>query len=133
MIPVGTQYQNVRQLHDDLEELLAPELGKFPNSLPAIWVEDRQARTVSGGVICIIQEDFVPTATRARMGNQSDTSGEWVVVLRSFGTPEQFRMAKEKMRSLPQSMRETALPFREGVVPQCTFRIQATITRNTWQ
>lgn len=133
MIPVGRQYQTVRELRDDLAELLATELGKFPNNLPAIWVEDRQSRTVSDGVAVIIQDDFVPFTTRARMGHQSDTSGEWVVVLRSFGTEEQFRTAKEKMRVLPHSMRETPLPYREGVVRQVTFRIQATITRNTWQ
>lgn len=133
MIPVGLQYQSVRQLRDDLAGLLATELGTFPNNLPSIWVEDRQARSVSGGVSVIIQEDLVPFRTQARMGHQSDTAGEWVVVLRSFGTEQQFRTAKEKMRSLPQSMRETPLPYREGVVPQVTFRIGATLTRNTWQ
>ena len=70
MIPIGTQYQTVRQLRNDLEELLATELGTFPNGLPSIWVEDRQARIVSGGVSVIIQEDFVPARTIARMGHQ---------------------------------------------------------------
>lgn len=133
MIPIGTQYQSARQLRDDLEELLTPELGTFPNGLPAIWVEDRQARSVSGGVVVILQPDLEAAQTRGKFNHQTSTSGEWVVVVRSFGTEERFRIAKEKIRCLPQNFRETSLPFKEGVVPQTTFRISATINRNTWQ
>lgn len=132
MIPLGFQYQSVRQLRDDLEELLAPELGTFPNGLPAIWVEDQEARVVSGGVSVIIQEDLSATKSQVRCNYQSDMSGEWIVVVRSFGTRQQFRSAKEKIRLLPQNFRETSLPFKEGVIPQSTFRISATITRNVY-
>jgi hypothetical protein len=117
------------QLRSAIADLLAPELGAFANSQPAIWVEPPSTPKggVSGGVEVSIYRFKNISSSSLLLNNQQEHRYEWIVAVKlGDRTPEaysKFNSAIEKMRRYFPRRRETISPYSEEENLIATFRL----------
>lgn len=108
-----------------VEELLMPELGRFPDGTPAIWVDAGNVPSQHDGLLCVIERYRNPVAYTPLANNQAHAHFDWVVrlITRDRSPPglKKLDNAIAKMRARFPFHRERPLPPQDGRYPQITF------------
>lgn len=108
-----------------IKTLLAPELGKFRNGAPAVWVDAGDLPSQPEGLLVLIDyfeniREYCPTANYGAIVNF-----DWVLKLvqRDRSPPGLAKLdrALEKLREAFPVHQERPAPPADGVYPQITF------------
>ncbi len=114
-----------REFRQAILELLSPELGRFPDGQPALWVEAGNIPSKVTGLLCLIEDFPQPVAFTPFANNEADRNFDWVVrlIARDRSPPglDKLDRAIGKMRAKFPFHRERPLPPQDGVYPQITF------------
>jgi pectate lyase len=118
------------ELRTVIADLLAEELGTYPNNQPAIWVEPPSSPkgTVSGGLEVVISRFKNVSSSTLMLNNQQEQRYEWIISIKTTGdrtTSEysKFTNAIDKMRQYFPRRRESISPFTETDNLIATFRL----------
>jgi len=120
----------VPELRTVIADLLAEELGTYPNNQPAIWVEPPSSPkgTVSGGLEVVISRFKNVSSSTLMLNSQQEQRYEWIISIKTTGdrtTSEysKFTNAIDKMRQYFPRRRESISPFTETDNLIATFRL----------
>lgn len=122
-------YPVVVILQQKLKTILAPYLGTYGATLPAIWVEPPSTpkEPCTGGLECVIKRFKNVSTTELLLNNQAHDTFEWLVTLKSNErTPEiykKFDQAISTMRQHFPDRRESIADFDEKNTLIATYRL----------
>jgi len=119
------------ELRAKLTTLLAPELGKYSNNQPSIWVygSNVDPPSASDGLECLIKQ--MPSgASQSSSGGQRYKPQQFEVTLKNFKKSSNLIKALEKIEIHFVVQRYTHFPFSPTTIEQARILVFAPKTIN---
>lgn len=122
---------NAVDLRNKLQVLLAPELGRYSNGLPSIWVYGSASDppSASNGLECLIKQ--VPSVpAQGSSGGQRYKPQEWDITLKNFKRDSNLAKALAKIEVHFVIYQYSHFPFTSTTFEQARIAIFDPVTIN---